>query len=160
MSKILVTLVEACDKRDFRPVVESVVKGNRRRHEAFEPNESSSVMGSDVNENVAAISDTSALLSPSLELDVYRTILYLANYQCTTAFHAFSALTEAEVVKCFNTTGFENMKNPDYGNVTLDMYMAGDNEAAKAIASQLSKDGQGDAESIKVCRQEEQVAKV
>ena len=36
-----------------------------------------------------------------------------------TAFHAFEALTQAEVVKCFNTTGFENMQNPDYGHIRL-----------------------------------------
>ena len=57
-----------------------------------------------------------------------------------TAYHAFAALTAAAVVKCFNTTGFENMKNPDYGSVVLDMFMAGDNTAAKVIATQLSKD--------------------
>ncbi len=57
-----------------------------------------------------------------------------------TAFHAFEALTEAAVVKCFNSTGFENMRNPDYGDVTLDMFAAGDNSQAKAVAVQLSKD--------------------
>ncbi|MCB2092472.1 MAG: NAD(P)-binding domain-containing protein [Alphaproteobacteria bacterium] len=56
-----------------------------------------------------------------------------------TAYHAFEALTEAAVVKCFNSTGFENMKNPDYGNVKLDMFMAGASEKAKAVAAQLSK---------------------
>eukprot|EP00751_Fragilariopsis_kerguelensis_P004867 CAMPEP_0170817696 /NCGR_PEP_ID=MMETSP0733-20121128/40201_1 /TAXON_ID=186038 /ORGANISM="Fragilariopsis kerguelensis, Strain L26-C5" /LENGTH=2012 /DNA_ID=CAMNT_0011177481 /DNA_START=130 /DNA_END=6168 /DNA_ORIENTATION=+ len=56
LSEILVTLVQACDKRDFRPVVESVLRrgGN---------------------------------------IDCYRTILYLARYQCTSAFHAFFPAT-------------------------------------------------------------------
>lgn len=58
----------------------------------------------------------------------------------STAFHAFEALTKAEVVKCFNSTGFENMKNPDYGDVSLDMFMAGKSDKAKAVAVQLSKD--------------------
>lgn len=31
--------------------------------------------------------------SPSVELDVYRTMLYLAKYQCTTAFHTFFPAT-------------------------------------------------------------------
>jgi hypothetical protein len=57
-----------------------------------------------------------------------------------TAFHAFEALTKAEVVKCFNSTGFENMANPDYGHVRLDMFMAGNSQKAKAVAAQLSKD--------------------
>ena len=57
-----------------------------------------------------------------------------------TAYHAFAALTKAEVVKCFNSTGFENMQNPDYGHARLDMFMAGDSTKAKAIAKQLSND--------------------
>ena len=56
LSEILVALVEACDKRDFRPVVESVLRRNGR-------------------------------------LECYRTILYLAKYQCTSAFHAFFPAT-------------------------------------------------------------------
>ncbi|OJJ15193.1 NADPH-dependent F420 reductase [marine bacterium AO1-C] len=57
-----------------------------------------------------------------------------------TAFHVFEALTNAAVVKSFNTTGFENMQNPDYGSVKLDMFMAGDSESAKKIAHQLAQD--------------------
>ncbi|KAL3907453.1 MAG: hypothetical protein SGILL_008869, partial [Bacillariaceae sp.] len=55
LSEILVELVQACDKRDFRPVVESVMKSGK--------------------------------------LECYRTILYLAKYQCTSAFHAFFPAT-------------------------------------------------------------------
>jgi hypothetical protein len=70
-----------------------------------------------------------------------------------TAFHAFADLTKAEVVKCFNTTGYENMKDTNYGAVSLDMFMAGNSAKAKAVASQLAQDagfeacydfGQGD----------------
>ena len=57
-----------------------------------------------------------------------------------TAYHAFEALTKAEVVKCFNSTGFENMIKPDYGSVKLDMFMAGNSQKAKEIATQLSQD--------------------
>lgn len=57
-----------------------------------------------------------------------------------TAFHAFEALTKAEVVKCFNSTGFENMEDPDYGQTKLDMFMAGNSKKAKTIATQLSYD--------------------
>lgn len=55
LSEILVALVDACDKRDFRPVVETVMRNGK--------------------------------------LDCYRTILYLAKYQCTSAFHAFFPAT-------------------------------------------------------------------
>ncbi|PHN02578.1 NADPH-dependent F420 reductase [Flavilitoribacter nigricans] len=57
-----------------------------------------------------------------------------------TSFHAFEALTNADVVKCFNSTGFENMENPDYGDLRLDMFMAGKSDNAKSVAVQLSMD--------------------
>lgn len=59
-----------------------------------------------------------------------------------TAFHAVKALTHSEsVVKCFNTTGFENMANPVYPGVGgIDMFCAGNDKKAKAVAAQLAKD--------------------
>lgn len=45
-----------------------------------------------------------------------------------------------DVVKCFNTTGFENMRDPRYGDQSLDMFMAGDSERGKALARQLALD--------------------
>lgn len=45
-----------------------------------------------------------------------------------------------DVVKCFNTTGFNNMVNPVYGNQAIDMFVAGDSEKGKAAAIQLAKD--------------------
>lgn len=45
-----------------------------------------------------------------------------------------------DVVKCFNTTGFNNMSNPKYGNVALDLFVAGDSEKGKQAAIQLAKD--------------------
>lgn len=46
----------------------------------------------------------------------------------------------ARVVKIFNTTGWENMADPQYGSVRLTMLYAGDDAAAKAIAAQLAGD--------------------
>ena len=45
-----------------------------------------------------------------------------------------------DVVKCFNTTGFNNMINPLYQNQSLDVFVAGDSEKGKAAAIQLAKD--------------------
>lgn len=45
-----------------------------------------------------------------------------------------------DVVKCFNTTGFNNMLHPNYGNMALDLFVAGDSEKGKAAAIQLAKD--------------------
>ncbi len=44
------------------------------------------------------------------------------------------------VVKCFNSTGFENMKNPVYDGVAIDMFMAGNSAPGKAAARQLALD--------------------
>ena len=45
-----------------------------------------------------------------------------------------------DVVKCFNTTGFNNMLDPKYDNFTLDLFVAGDSEKGKNAAIQLAKD--------------------
>ncbi|HMV43136.1 MAG TPA: NAD(P)-binding domain-containing protein [Leptospiraceae bacterium] len=45
-----------------------------------------------------------------------------------------------DVVKCFNTTGFNNMENPIYGNVGIDMFMAGSSEKGKEITRKLALD--------------------
>jgi predicted dinucleotide-binding enzyme len=45
-----------------------------------------------------------------------------------------------DVVKCFNTTGFNNMMNPKYGDTLIDLFVAGDSEKGKEIAMKLSID--------------------
>ena len=44
----------------------------------------------------------------------------------------------ARVVKVFNTTGFDNMANPDYGGAPATMFIAGDDAGAKEKASSLA----------------------
>jgi 8-hydroxy-5-deazaflavin:NADPH oxidoreductase len=57
-----------------------------------------------------------------------------------TVYHCLQEKTQGEVVKCFNTTGFENILNPIYQGVGIDMFMAGDSEKAKQVTSQLALD--------------------
>jgi len=58
-----------------------------------------------------------------------------------TAYHAIKDLGKTNsVVKCFNTTGFENMLNPVYQGEGIDMFCAGSDAASKSIAEKLSKD--------------------
>jgi predicted dinucleotide-binding enzyme len=45
-----------------------------------------------------------------------------------------------DVVKSFNTTGFNNMLNPMYGDQAIDMFMAGDSKAAKETVRHLALD--------------------
>jgi predicted dinucleotide-binding enzyme len=46
----------------------------------------------------------------------------------------------ARVVKIFNTTGFNNMADPHYGEGAATMFFAGDDAAAKAVATRLAAD--------------------
>jgi len=45
-----------------------------------------------------------------------------------------------DVVKCFNTTGFENMKDPVYNGEGIDMFVAGDSPRGKEVAEKLAKE--------------------
>ncbi|MCG8310784.1 MAG: NAD(P)-binding domain-containing protein [Cytophagales bacterium] len=45
-----------------------------------------------------------------------------------------------DVVKCFNTTGYNNMENPEYDNMAIDLFTCGDSVKGKKIAVQLAKD--------------------
>jgi len=64
LSSILVTLVQACDKRDFYPAVTRVLQCNAERRARY-----------------GGLS--------GVELDCYQTLLYLTRYHCTSAFHKF-----------------------------------------------------------------------
>jgi hypothetical protein len=43
-------------------------------------------------------------------------------------------------VKCFNSTGFENMKDPLYPGGAIGTFMAGDSMRAKRLAARLAQD--------------------
>lgn len=58
----------------------------------------------------------------------------------TTAEAILANTQTRDVVKCFNTTGFNNMANPIYGDDALDLFVAGDSEKGKSAAIQLAKD--------------------
>jgi predicted dinucleotide-binding enzyme len=45
-----------------------------------------------------------------------------------------------EVVKCFNTTGFNNMVDPVYGDQKLDLFCCGNSERGKELARTLALD--------------------
>lgn len=68
----------------------------------------------------------------------------------TTTANAILDYTQTrDVVKCFNTTGFNNMENPDYHGELLDLFVAGDSEKGRTVAVQLAKDaGFGECYSI------------
>lgn len=45
-----------------------------------------------------------------------------------------------QVIKCFNTTGFNNMENTLYNGVPIDAFMAGNDKQAKSLVRQLALD--------------------
>jgi predicted dinucleotide-binding enzyme len=45
-----------------------------------------------------------------------------------------------DVVKCFNTTGFNNMENPVYDVTPVDLFTCGDSVKGKEVAVQLAKE--------------------
>ncbi len=54
---------------------------------------------------------------------------------------ALRALTRCRhLVKCFNSTGWENIANPQYPNMAIDMFVAGSSEKGKTVAAQLAKE--------------------
>ncbi len=58
-----------------------------------------------------------------------------------TAYDAIKEISKAQdLVKCFNSTGFENMLNPNYHGEGIDMFAAGNSKKAKQVAGQLAKD--------------------
>lgn len=67
----------------------------------------------------------------------------------------------ARVVKCFNTTGANNMENPNYGGDQPVMFLCGDDADAKKIVTKLGEDvgfEMIDAGGIEIARLLEPVA--
>lgn len=60
-------------------------------------------------------------------------------YKTTTA-AILDNTTAKDVVKCFNTTGFNNMQNTLYNGFAIDAFVAGDSASGKETAIQLAKD--------------------
>ncbi|GAB4130019.1 MAG: hypothetical protein OHK0045_20830 [Raineya sp.] len=79
-------------------------------------------------------------LSGKIVIDATNTTRPNPDMAYPTAYHYLVAQSQAEVVKCFNSTGFENMKNPTYKGEGIDMFMAGDSPKAKEVAKQLALD--------------------
>ena len=88
---VLVALVKACETRDLLPVVECVFQRNQINSSTLLNNLSFESAGTTT---FSLGTYTEASLRPTAkENDCYRTLLYLARYQCTTAFHAFFPTT-------------------------------------------------------------------
>ncbi|MBU42022.1 MAG: NADPH-dependent F420 reductase [Spirochaetaceae bacterium] len=56
------------------------------------------------------------------------------------AYQALEQITGRSVVKCFNSTGAENMANPRYESGAIPMFFCGGSETDKALTRQLCED--------------------
>ena len=96
---------------------------------------------------VAAVPQAVQSISRSMG-DVSQKIIIDAMNSVQSKPDPFSNTTEAllnltnckDIVKCFNTTGAENMRNPDYHGTGADMFYSGDSDKAKQVAERLAKD--------------------
>lgn len=83
-------------------------------------------------------------------IDAMNTVMGKGAEGFTNTTEAILANTQTrDVVKCFNTTGFNNMVNPVYQGVAIDLFVAGDSARGRDTAIQLAKDaGFADCYSI------------
>uniref|UniRef100_A0A7S2PH45 UDENN domain-containing protein n=1 Tax=Leptocylindrus danicus TaxID=163516 RepID=A0A7S2PH45_9STRA len=101
LSDALVALVESCDKHDFKPVLDAIMQcnhKNRSKHQLIKSNShaSTAAAGSSIGspaltDELTSRNDTNS--TATMELNCYRTMLYLVRYQCTSAFHRFFPTT-------------------------------------------------------------------
>ena len=49
-------------------------------------------------------------------------------------------LTDVSVVKAFNTVGFENLGNPQFGDERASMFICGDDKKANEVVAKLAED--------------------
>mmetsp|Transcript_27836 Transcript_27836/g.55703 ORF Transcript_27836/g.55703 Transcript_27836/m.55703 type:complete len:2024 (+) Transcript_27836:44-6115(+) len=113
LSEVLVSLVKACDTTDLTQAVACICQKNESK-EGTEHPDGTVVQAPSLGHNMtdtsfgsttAAAYESFSMMNPSTDehspihkisssgLDCYRTLLYLARYQCTTAFHAFFPTT-------------------------------------------------------------------
>ena len=91
-------------------------------------------------ESVISIAESLGDVSSKIIIDAMNSVFSKpAPYKNTT--EALLSLTNCtDIVKCFNTTGFENMLDSKYDSKGIDMFVAGDSIKAKETAIKLSKD--------------------
>ncbi|MBX7045570.1 MAG: NAD(P)-binding domain-containing protein [Ignavibacteria bacterium] len=90
-------------------------------------------------DSVRSISEALGDVSDKIIIDTMNSVFKKPEgYKNTT--EALLQLTNCkDIVKCFNTTGFENMYNPVYDGNGIDMFTAGNSTKGKDIAAKLSK---------------------
>lgn len=89
-------------------------------------------------EGLKAYTDRMGDLENKVLVDAMNSIMNKkAPFETTT--HALEELTNCQnIVKCFNTTGSENLLHPDYGRQSLDLFISGTSQYAKDVAREMA----------------------
>lgn len=93
-----------------------------------------------VPQAVAAIAQVIGDVSTKIIIDTMNSVRIKPEPYTNTS-EALMKLTNCKhLVKCFNTTGAENMADPLYQGKGIDLFYAGDSDKAKQVAAQLAHD--------------------
>ena len=110
-------------------------------------NTASAVTGADVVIVAAAsmavfdiIEALKGLPAGTIVIDAMNSVAKSPDGYLTTTHAMQDRLPQVRVVKCFNSVGYEIMANPAFGAHRADMFMAGDDAEAKAVAHRLALD--------------------
>jgi 8-hydroxy-5-deazaflavin:NADPH oxidoreductase len=79
-------------------------------------------------------------MSSKIIIDVCNTLAADVSPYQTTAEGFLNWTNCTDVVKCFNTTGANNMADPTYNGVKIDLFIAGDSKAGKELSTKLAKE--------------------
>ena len=93
-----------------------------------------------VPQAVFSIADTLGDVSGKIIIDTMNSVRVKPEPYSTTTEALMQRTNCKDIVKCFNTTGAENMADPVYPLGAADMFYAGDSDVAKKIAGQLARD--------------------
>jgi|SRR5581483_5281531 len=86
------------------------------------------------------VAQTLGNLSSKVVIDATNAVFGKPQKYATVADAILDICKAKDIVKCFNTTGFANMADPDFKGTKIDMFMAGNSKKAKEIASKLAKE--------------------
>ncbi len=93
-----------------------------------------------VPQAVFSIAESMGDVSAKIIIDTMNSVRVKPEPYSNTTDALMRLTTCKNIVKCFNTTGAENMANPKYPMGAADMFYAGDSDQAKKVAAQLAMD--------------------
>jgi len=129
------------DPRNLKPKVKKIISGKITAHSVADAVKNADVIITCVypTTEIKKIAKEMGDVSGKVIIDAMNTFSGKPE-PYNTSTDAFLAWTNTkDVVRCFNTTGFENMKNPIYHGEKIDMFIGGDSIKGKRIATQLAK---------------------